>query len=144
MTEEKLCVKLLDENAKIPIRGSDDSAGYDLFSSEDIVIKPSTMEIVHTKISISLPKGTYGRIAPRSGFTFKNHADIGAGVIDRDYRGEINIIIFNHDKEKEIDIKKGDRIAQLIIEKILTPEIDIVEEFLKTNRGENGFGSTGV
>ena len=83
-----------------------------------------------------------GRIAPRSGLAVKHFIDTGAGVIDSDYRGEVKVLLFNH-SEVDFDIKEGDRIAQLVIERIYTPEVVVVEELEKSVRGVGGFGSTG-
>ena len=96
-----------------------------------------------TDIQIKVPHGTYGRIAPRSGLSWKNHIDIGAGVVDEDYRGNVGVVMFNH-AETEFVVKKGDRIAQLVCEKISYPEIEVLETLDNTERGEGGFGSTGT
>lgn len=97
---------------------------------------------VPTGISITVPIYCYARIAPRSGLTFKYGIQVGAGVIDSDYTGEIKVILFNHG-ENDFIIKTGDRIAQLIFEKIVTNELQEVEELVQTDRGSGGFGSTG-
>ena len=99
--------------------------------------------LVKTDIQIKVPHGTYGRIAPRSGLSLKNHIDIGAGVVDEDYRGNVGVVMFNH-AETEFVVKKGDRIAQLVCEKIAYPEIEVMESLDNTERGEGGFGSTGT
>ena len=90
-----------------------------------------------------MPRGTYGRIAPRSGLAAKHGVDVGAGVIDADYRGEVKILLINHSDVK-FDIKKGDRIAQLVLERISLAELNEVSELEETQRGQKGFGSTGV
>jgi dUTP pyrophosphatase len=99
--------------------------------------------MVSTGIAIGIPNGTYGRVAPRSGLAAKHGIDVGAGVIDPDYTGEVKVILFNN-SDNDFEIKKGDRIAQLILEKVLTPEIKELGELAKTLRGEGGFGSTGT
>ncbi len=96
-----------------------------------------------TDIQIELPTGCYGRVAPRSGLAAKNFIDVGAGVIDEDYRGNVGVVMFNH-ADQEFEVKKGDRIAQLICEQIFYPEIEQVEELSTTERGAGGFGSTGT
>ena len=96
-----------------------------------------------TGISVAIPEGCYGRIAPRSGLAVKRFIDVGAGVIDADYRGEIGVVLFNHSDEDFV-VKPGDRIAQLILEKIETPTVKEAEELPDTKRGTDGFGSTGV
>lgn len=137
-----LFVKKLSKDATIPSRGSKFAAGYDLSSSVDLVIQARTHALVKTDISIKIPTGHYGRVAPRSGLTLKNALDVGAGVIDEDYRGNVGVILFNH-SNNDFVIKKGDRIAQLILEKISTPEVIEVEDLDETERGEKGYGSTG-
>lgn len=100
--------------------------------------------MVPTDLSIACPPGTYARIAPRSGLAAKNFIDVGAGVVDADYRGNVTVILFNFGKS-EFVVKKGDRIAQLILEKIAMAEVEETEGDLDvTARGEGGFGSTGV
>lgn len=99
--------------------------------------------MVSSGISIAVPEGHYGRMAPRSGLAVKKFIDIGAGVIDCDYRGEIMILMFNFSNE-DFEVKKGERVAQLIIEKISLPDVVQVENLDDTERGEGGFGSTGM
>jgi dUTP pyrophosphatase len=89
------------------------------------------------------PTCTDGRIAPRSGLASKHFIDTGAGVIDADYRGQVKVLLFNHN-ESDFEIKEGDRIAQLVLERIYTPEVVVVEELEESVRGAGGFGSTGV
>lgn len=90
-----------------------------------------------------MPAGCYGRVAPRSGLAAKHGIDVGAGVIDEDYRGNIGVVLFNHGKEA-FEIKRGDRIAQLICERIVYPVLEEVEKLTETVRGAGGFGSTGT
>lgn len=87
--------------------------------------------------------GTGGLVAPRSGLAWKHSIDVGAGVIDADYRGPIGVILFNH-SDVDFEVKPGDRIAQVIIERIMTPEVVEVLDLDSTVRGDGGFGSTGV
>lgn len=140
-----LRVKRLSENAILPVRGSDLAAGYDLASAEEVLIPAHGKAIAKTDLAMAIPVGHYGRIAPRSGFSWKKHTDIGAGVIDADYRGNVGVVIFNHSDE-DITVCQGDRVAQLILEKCSTPDVeDVGEDDLdETNRGEEGFGSTGM
>ena len=138
----KLLIKKLSEHALIPTRASPGSVGYDLYSIEDMHILPYQRGIVCTGIAATIPMGVYGRIAPRSGLAVKHGVQTGAGVIDPDYTGELKVILFNHGSEK-FEIKKGDRIAQLILEKCETPFIDEVEEIKDTQRGTRGFCSSG-
>ncbi|XP_021826450.1 deoxyuridine 5'-triphosphate nucleotidohydrolase [Prunus avium] len=136
-------VKKLAEKAVLPSRGSPLSAGYDLSSATETKVPARGKALVPTDLSISVPEGTYARIAPRSGLAWKHSIDVGAGVIDADYRGSVGVILFNH-SDVDFEIKEGDRIAQLIIEKIITPDVVEVEDLDSTARGAGGFGSTGI
>ncbi|RVW36318.1 Deoxyuridine 5'-triphosphate nucleotidohydrolase [Vitis vinifera] len=138
-----LRVKKLSEKAVLPSRASPLSAGYDLSSATEAKVPARGKALVPTDLSIGIPEGTYARIAPRSGLAWKHSIDVGAGVIDADYRGSVGVILFNH-SDVDFEVKLGDRIAQLIIEKIITPEVMEVEDLDSTERGVGGFGSTGV
>lgn len=129
--------------AQIPQRASKLAAGYDLFSAEDCIVKAKNKYLVSSGISMAVPLGHYGRMAPRSGLAVKKFIDVGAGVIDSDYRGEVKILLFNF-SEEDFEVKKGDRVAQLVIEQISTPEVLEVENLDDTERGEGAFGSTGM
>ena len=94
-----LNVKIFGENGKIPTKGSDQAAGYDIYSSETISIPPKERKAVTTDMAIAIPTGTYVRIAPRSGLSIKKSIDIGAGVIDADYRGHIKVILINNGQQ---------------------------------------------
>lgn len=141
--DQVLRVKKLSDKATIPTRGSDLSAGYDLSSSGEVVIKPGARAIVPTDLSIACPEGTYGRVAPRSGLTVKFGIHVGAGVIDADYRGPVGVVLFNLG-DKDFEIKQGDRIAQLVLEEIKMVDVQEVEDLDATERGAGGFGSTGI
>ena len=136
-------VQLLTIDARVPTLGSNSAAGFDIYSIDSLEILPGSRKLVSTGISIKLPIGVYGRIAPRSGLAVKNGIHVGAGVIDQDYRGEIKVLLFNLSNEP-FSIQKGDRIAQLVCEKYETPAIRVVDKLDETERGSGGFGSTGV
>ena len=136
-------VKKLVSHAVIPKRATEGSAGLDISASEDFVIPAHKWNAVPTGIAISVPRDCYARLAPRSGLAYKKGIDVGAGVIDSDYSGEIKVILFNHGDEDFI-IHRGDRIAQIIFEKIFINELVEVEELNFTKRGDGGFGSTGI
>jgi dUTP pyrophosphatase len=143
-----LNIKKLNENITLPFYGSAFAAGLDVCSSDDYIVAPRSRIVVSTGISISWEgedcNNYYLRVAPRSGLSVKNNIDIGAGVIDSDYRGEIKVCFINNDNEKEYIIKKGDKVAQLILEKINRfININEVTEHSETERGSDGFGSTG-
>eukprot|EP00033_Pygsuia_biforma_P002464 GCRY01002732.1.p1 GENE.GCRY01002732.1~~GCRY01002732.1.p1 ORF type:complete len:155 (+),score=29.21 GCRY01002732.1:225-689(+) len=138
-----LKVKKLSDDAYLPKRGSPQAAGFDISSSCDCVVPAQGKAVVKTDLAVTIPEGHYGRLAPRSGLAAKNFIDVGAGVIDSDYRGPVGVLLFNFNKE-DFSIKKGDRICQLIIEKISTPDVVEVDDLDETVRGAGGFGSTGV
>ncbi|AKS26298.1 putative deoxyuridine triphosphate nucleotidohydrolase 2 [Diachasmimorpha longicaudata entomopoxvirus] len=138
-----LKVTKLTKHAHLPFRLTDTTAGYDLKSAYDYIIPANNKSLISTDLMICVPDGTYGRIAPRSGISHKHFLDIGAGVIDADYRGNVQVLIFNHGN-KDFHIFAGDRIAQLICEKICYPELVEVEKMDETQRGDKGFGSTGI
>ncbi len=143
LTENTLQFKKLDSEAKLPTRGSESSAGLDLYASKQFLIPAHGFIGVSTGIAVAIPEGYYGRIAPRSGLAAKFGIDTLAGVIDSDYRGELICLLSNHG-DKDFQINIGDRIAQLLIEKIITPTPLFIEgELPTTSRGEGGFGSTG-
>ena len=130
-------------HAKIPRKGSTGSAGFDLFSPKHMVIKPHKYKVVPIGLKIALPRGTYGRIAPRSGLAAKFGMDIGAGEIDADYRGEISVLVFNHG-DNNLTIETNVAIAQLIVEEIRDVEFILWKKLSSTPRAERGFGSTDV
>lgn len=137
-----LGIKRLTPDAILPTRGSVDAVGYDLYSIEDCNILPGNHHLVGTGIATLLPVGVYGRVAPRSGLAVKHGIQVGAGVVDPDYTGEVKVVLFNHG-DKDFEIKKGDRIAQLVLERCETPPVEEVVSVEETERGSGGFGSTG-
>lgn len=137
-----LLIQRLSKSATVPKRASSGAAGYDLSSAETTTVPPRTRKLVATDLSFRLPAGVYGRIAPRSGLAMKKCIDIGAGVIDPDYRGNVFILIINQ-SDQEFIIQTGDRIAQLILENFSTAEMKEVSSLDDTDRGAGGFGSTG-
>lgn len=139
---QKMNIHLNDDNAKLPTRGSNESAGYDLYSSEDGIILPYSHKLISTGITLEIPKGYYGKIAPRSGLAYKNGIDIFAGIIDSDYRGVIKCILYNS-SNTEFKYNIGDRIAQIIFHKHEIYEFNIIEHINETDRSSKGFGSTG-
>lgn len=138
-----LYIKKLSDKARAPQRASDCAAGYDIFSACNTIVPAKGKTIVATDISLAIPYGCYGRVAPRSGLAVKHFIDVGAGVIDSDYRGPLGVVLFNF-SEVDFAIREGDRIAQLVIERIAMPEVVEVEDLDNTERGGNGFGSTGI
>lgn len=126
--------------AKLPCRMTDGAAGYDISTVEEVFLQPHARACVRTGLQIKIPPGYYGRIAPRSSYARDKGLDILAGVIDRDYMGEVFVVLVNTDKDTPIRFQCGDRIAQLVVEKIATPTV--VRVHLQ-QWGEAGwFGST--
>ena len=140
-TTASLLVQKLSENAKLPVRSTDGAAGMDLFRAEPCTIKPGEIKLIKTDISIACPDGTYGRIAPRSGLTVKRQLDVRAGVIDADYRGNIQVAMHNIGTQIR-ELPTGTKIAQLILEQISNVDIVETNTLPDTHRGTQGFGST--
>jgi len=135
-------IQRLDEKARIPTKGSKLAAGHDLYSIENILIPANNRALVKIGLAIAVPEGTYCRIAPRSGLATKG-ITVDAGVIDADYRGEVKVLLINHGK-LDYEVKLGERIAQLIVERMDDQEWMETEELDETERAEKGFGSSGT
>jgi dUTP pyrophosphatase len=134
-------VKLMHEGAIIPQKADNGCAGYDVYSAIETVIKPGTRTLVPIGIRAEIPRHYYLRIAPRSGMSLKG-IDIGAGVIDSSYRGEIKVLVVNNG-ETDFVISKGSKIAQMVMERCANPGITLVDNLSETERGYGGFGSSG-
>ena len=130
------------EGAKVPVRGSDGSAGYDLYSMEDFKICSEKQTLISTGIKMKIPKNHVGFIKSRSSLSYKHGLCVEAGVIDSDYRGEIKVLLHNYGKETYKG-KKGDKIAQIVIMPCLMIKTKVVKSLDETKRGNKGFGSTG-
>jgi len=142
-----LKVKRLVSNAKLPIYGSEYAAGLDLFTSntETILVQPLSRAVIPTGISLEWSDPDYYvRIAPRSGLSVKNSIDIGAGVIDWDYRGEIKIVVINNHKDIDFEVLPNMKIAQMIPTRTEKMNVNDCSELEETSRGSSGFGSTGI
>lgn len=135
-------LKKTTPSAIAPKRSNPTDAGADLHSTEECLIPSMERRTISTGIAIEIPEGFYGRVAPRSGLAAKNGIDVFAGVVDSSYRGEIKVILFNSGKE-DFQIRPGDRIAQIIIEKHYNFDFVESQELSDTKRGSEGFGSTG-
>ncbi|HEX3099766.1 MAG TPA: dUTP diphosphatase [Patescibacteria group bacterium] len=138
----KIHFKKLDETAILPTRGSEHAAGLDMYASESGVIPAHGFSSIHTSVAVAVPLGYYARIASRSGLSAKNGIFTLAGVVDSDYRGEVIVVLANH-SDVDHEVKAGDRIAQMVIESIILPEPEFVENLEDTERGAGGLGSTG-
>lgn len=161
----KFKVKKLSDNGIIPTRADNDSAGYDLYSAEDVVITTGQRKLIKTDIAIHQEKGWFGQIEGRSGLAYKKGIAVLGGIIDSSFSGNIGVILLNTQEhagitdkdgeylsikeykvaqeERSLIIKKGDRIAQIIFQQYGAPELIEVDELEKTERNEKGYGSSG-
>ena len=139
----KIKLKRLDKTLPLPKYQTEGSSGLDLYAREDCVIKPGDFKTIPTGISVEVPYGMEGQVRPRSGLASKSGIGIlnSPGTIDSDYRGEIKVILFNL-SNKDYKIKKGDRIAQLVITSVVQVDLEEVESLEETDRNKGGFGST--
>ena len=135
-------IKKLKESATTPTRATESDAGYDLYSINDGVVPAGGRKVVGTGIAIAIPPPYYGRVAPRSGLAVKKGIDVLAGVIDAGYRGEVGVVLQNLSSE-DFPYKKGDRVAQLILEQCNTIDWVELDELEDSVRSDGGFGSTG-
>jgi dUTP pyrophosphatase len=142
----KVKIKLLDKSLPLPGYAHKGDAGLDLYSAADMVIKPYERRLVPTGIKMTIPEGYAGFVQPRSGLAIKHGIALvnSPGLIDSGYRGEISVILINLDKDNDFTIKKGDKICQLVIKKIEQAELIETEYLDLSDRGEGGFGSTGL
>ena len=138
-----LKVQKLNNNVALPKRSTDGAAGYDLCVSQNCSILEKGKGLVQAGLAISFPAGLYARIVPRSELALKKSIDVGAGVVDSDYRGEVRVVLFNHG-DQDFEVKMGDRIAQLILEKIDTTKVEEVQALEESVCGSGGFGTIGV
>jgi len=139
-------LKLVDKSIEPPQAQNRGDAGYDLRSAQDYKIEPGQRCLVSTGIALAIPEGYAGFVQPRSGLAIKNGITAlnSPGLIDSGYRDEIKVILINHDPMETFVIKRGDRIAQLVIQRYETINWQIVEDLEISDRGTGGFGSTGV
>jgi dUTP pyrophosphatase len=131
----------LNQEAKIPVRQTEGSAGFDLHSIDEVSVWPREWVRIRTGVAATIPPGCVGLIKPRSSLAVRHGIGVMAGVIDNDYRGELMVVLINHGEDR-FDISVGDRIAQLIVTPIVTESIEVAW-LDDTARGANGFGSTG-
>lgn len=141
-----VAIKRLDKELPLPHRAHRGDAGADLYAAEAVTLQPGERALVGTGIAIALPLGTVGLIHPRSGLAAKQGLSVvnTPGTVDADYRGEIKVCLINHDRHEAIEITRGMRIAQLVIQRVELVDFIEVEELGDTVRGAGGYGSTGV
>lgn len=139
-------IQRLDTEIPLPRRAHPGDAGADLCSTENIILQPGQRVLVGTGIAIALPAGTVGLVHPRSGLAARHGLSVvnTPGTIDAQYRGEIKVCLINHDPEQPIEITRGMRIAQLVIQRVELVEFAEVEHLDDTERGAQGYGSTGT
>ena len=139
--------KKLNPDAIIPDYAHDGDAGMDLYSIKDEVIEPLSWKLVPTGLACELPRGTEGQVRSKSGIALKNGVFVlnSPGTVDENYRGEIGVILYNLNTKNSFEIKKGQKIAQYVIANVeYVDTVEIMEELSSTNRGEGGFGSSGL
>jgi dUTP pyrophosphatase len=141
----KLEIKQLDPDLPVPAYARPGDAGLDLLSAEDATLQPGERIAMPTGIAIALPDGYAAFVQARSGRALNEGLGVanGPGLIDSGYRGEVKVILVNLDPRSQIDIKRGEKIAQLVIQRVETAEIELVDELPDSERGAGGFGSTG-
>jgi dUTP pyrophosphatase len=141
----EVLIRRLDPDLPLPARAHPGDAGSDLFAAADVDLQPGQRVIVGTGVSIALPAGYAAFVHPRSGLAARHGVTIvnAPGTVDAGYRGEIKVVLLNTDSEHSVRFLKGDRIAQLVIQKIETPVFREVDTLPGSQRGEGGHGSTG-
>lgn len=139
-------IKRIDSDVELPGYAYEGDAGLDLRSAEDVSLKPFERRLISTGLAIAIPEGYAGFVQPRSGLALKQGLSMAntPGLIDAHYRGELKICAINLDPTHTIEVKRGDRIAQLVIQKVPVVKLIEVAELDETDRGAGGFGSSGV
>ena len=146
MTPVNVHIKLLDPELPAPAYAKPGDAGADLRSRIDFELEPGERALVPTGVAIALPEGYVGLVHPRSGLATKNGITIvnAPGTVDSGYRGELMVTLLNTDKTKSFHVQRGDRIAQLVLQKYEHATFTVVDELEQTERGSSGFGSSGI
>jgi dUTP pyrophosphatase len=146
MSQVQVLITRLDPDLPLPRYAKPGDAGADIVSRIDITLAPGERALVPTGIAIALPDGYVALVHPRSGLAIKHGVTMvnSPGTVDAGYRGELQVILINHDRSESISIKRGDRIAQLVIQQVERAEFVEVTELPGSGRGTGGFGSTGV
>lgn len=142
----RLAIRRLDPDLPLPGYAHVGDAGMDLYASEDVTLEPHQRALVPTGIAVAIPEGYAGFVQPRSGLAIKQGLSLvnAPGLIDSHYRGEIKVIAVNLDAQTSISIRRGDKIAQFVIQAVVRADLDEVSQLDETIRGEGGFGSTGI
>jgi dUTP pyrophosphatase len=139
-------IKRIDPELPLPVYAHEGDAGLDLYAAESVTLKPFERRLVATGIAVAIPEGYAGFVQPRSGLAVRQGLSLvnTPGLIDSHYRGEIKVIAINLDPATPIDIGRGDKLAQLVIQPVARILLTEVDSLTETARGEGGFGSTGV
>ena len=132
------------KNQVPPLYATPGSAGCDLIASEEVTLPPGKWSAVSTGLYLEIPRGYVAQVCPRSGLALKHGVSVlnAPGIIDSDYRGEVKVLLVNHDSLR-YTVKKGDRIAQLVFMPVVQAQMKFIDQLTETDRGEGGFGSTG-
>jgi len=141
----EILVQRLDASVPMPSRAHPGDAGLDLHAAEDVTLKPGERASVPTGIAVAIPEGCAGFVVPRSGLAAKHGVGVvnAPGLIDSGYRGEIRVLLVNLDQNEAFELRRGERIAQLVIQRVEEATLREVGELPPSARGEGGFGSTG-
>lgn len=142
----ELRIKRLDDGLPLPRYAHEGDAGLDLYCAEDVTLDPGERALIPTGLAIAIPEGYAGFVQPRSGLAIKHGLSLvnTPGLIDSHYRGELKVIAINLDPRTPITLKRGDKVAQLVIQQVCRCTLIEVDELDATARGEGGFGSTGI
>jgi dUTP pyrophosphatase len=139
-------LRRLDPDLPLPAYAHDGDAGLDLYAAETVTLAPGARAAVGTGIAVALPAGHAGFVVPRSGLALRHGVSLvnTPGLIDAGYRGEIRVVLVNHDPERSVTLARGDRIAQLVIQRVEVVQLVEVDSLPESRRGAGGFGSTGT
>jgi len=142
----RIGVRKLDPGLPLPARARPDDAGLDLYAARTVTVEPGGRALVETGIAVVIPAGCAGFVVPRSGLALRQGLTIlnAPGLIDPGYRGEVKVLLVNHDREASATVRRGDRIAQLVIQWVATAALVELDELPSSARGAGGFGSTGA
>jgi dUTP pyrophosphatase len=141
----RLAIRLLTPDAKLPTRSHRDDAGFDLYAAEAVTVGPGQRASVRTGIALEIPERHAGLVLPRSGLAARHGIALvnAPGLIDEGYRGEVRVLLLNTDRREAFEIEPGDRIAQLVLVRVETPDVVEVDELAPSERAAGGFGSSG-
>jgi dUTP pyrophosphatase len=144
MTSVRVPIRRLDPGLPLPARAREHDAGLDLYAAETVTIEPGGRALVPTGVALAIPPGHGGFVLPRSGLAFRHGVTLlnTPGLIDAGYRGEVKVLLVNHDRGP-VTVARGDRIAQLVIQRVETVELVEVDELTDSDRGAGGWGSSG-